>query len=178
MSNIFIFPLFDSIFPPTMSTQPAHQIWLPAEYLDADETVLTSCHQSVTSSVSDLLGPSPSDFDVASSDSSPAPLPSTQPSAKRSCAPLLLDDDTDTTDVPDSAPKTKKLKKTQNLIPSARGLQNEVSIISIDDVDDLKSERLNKSCYVLVERSARRERDGYDSDTLHIVLEACASDTL
>ena len=33
-------------------------------------------------------------------------------------------------------------------------------------------------CYVLVERSAQRELDGYDSDALHVVLEACASDTL
>ena len=33
-------------------------------------------------------------------------------------------------------------------------------------------------CYVLVERSARCELDGYDSYTLHIVLEACTSDTL
>ena len=33
-------------------------------------------------------------------------------------------------------------------------------------------------CYILVERSARRELDGYDFDALHVVLEACASDTL
>ena len=33
-------------------------------------------------------------------------------------------------------------------------------------------------CYVLVEHSARREPDGFDFNALHVVLEACASDTL
>ena len=33
-------------------------------------------------------------------------------------------------------------------------------------------------CYILVEHSAQCELDGYDFDTLHIVLEAYASDTL
>ena len=33
-------------------------------------------------------------------------------------------------------------------------------------------------CYVLVERSARLELDGYDSVVWHVVLEACASSTL
>ena len=33
-------------------------------------------------------------------------------------------------------------------------------------------------CYVLVERSARLERDGYDSVVWHVALEACASSTL
>ena len=32
-------------------------------------------------------------------------------------------------------------------------------------------------CYVLVERSARLERDGYDLVVWHVVLEAFASDT-
>ena len=32
-------------------------------------------------------------------------------------------------------------------------------------------------CYVLVEHSAQLERDGYDFDALHIVLEAYTSDT-
>ena len=32
-------------------------------------------------------------------------------------------------------------------------------------------------CYVLVERSARLELDGYDSVVWHVVLEACASST-
>ena len=32
-------------------------------------------------------------------------------------------------------------------------------------------------CYVLVERSARLELDGYDFVVWHVVLEACASDT-
>ena len=34
------------------------------------------------------------------------------------------------------------------------------------------------TCYVLVERSARLELDGYDSVVWHVVLEACASSTL
>jgi len=33
-------------------------------------------------------------------------------------------------------------------------------------------------CYVLVERSARHELDGYNFDAVHIVLEAYTSDTL
>ena len=33
-------------------------------------------------------------------------------------------------------------------------------------------------CYVLGERSARLELDGYDSVVWHVVLEACASSTL
>ena len=33
-------------------------------------------------------------------------------------------------------------------------------------------------CYVLVERSARLELDGYDSVVWHVALEACASSTL
>ena len=33
-------------------------------------------------------------------------------------------------------------------------------------------------CYILVGHLARLERGGYDFDTLHIVLEAYASDTL
>ena len=34
------------------------------------------------------------------------------------------------------------------------------------------------NCYVLVERSARLELDGYDSVVWHVALEACASSTL
>ena len=33
-------------------------------------------------------------------------------------------------------------------------------------------------CYVLGERSARLELDGYDSVVWHVALEACASSTL
>ena len=33
-------------------------------------------------------------------------------------------------------------------------------------------------CYVLVERSARLELDGYDSVVWHVALEACASSIL
>ena len=34
------------------------------------------------------------------------------------------------------------------------------------------------ACYVLVERSARLELDGYDSVVWHVALGACASSTL
>ena len=34
------------------------------------------------------------------------------------------------------------------------------------------------ACYVLVERSARLELDGYDYVVWHVALEACASSTL
>ena len=42
----------------------------------------------------------------------------------------------------------------------------------------LSTEGMSPSCYVLVEHSAQCEWDGYNFDTLHVVLEACASDTL
>ena len=38
--------------------------------------------------------------------------------------------------------------------------------------------RLEVECYVLVERSARLELNGYDSVVWHVALEACASSTL
>lgn len=73
------------------------------------------------------------------------PCPPIQALTKRPRAPselqTVLDDDGATTDTPDDAPKTKKSKKT----PSQHvGLQNESSIISIDDTDDIQNERLNK----------------------------------
>jgi hypothetical protein len=130
-----------------MSTRPARQTRLPAKYKEnADETVLTSHRSTVTSGlvqvpspspVSDPSGPSvPMDFSA----SSPVPPSSTQPSAKRPRALPLPSDDTDTAaNVPEETPQAKKSKK--NPVP----LQNDASIIEIDDVDDLKSERLNKS---------------------------------
>ena len=41
----------------------------------------------------------------------------------------------------------------------------------------LVSNNLGPQCYVLVERSARLELDGYDSVVWHVALEACASST-
>ena len=53
-----------------------------------------------------------------------------------------------------------------------------------DDSEDIWTEMdadmastFDVGCYVLVERSARLELDGYDFVVWHVVLEACASDT-
>jgi hypothetical protein len=83
--------------------------------------------------------PTPTGIDVGEDFSPPSTL------AKRPRArPLVLtiNDDADTTDQ-DDAPKPKKLKKAANQ-PAVSGLQNEPSIIDIDDIDDTKNERLNK----------------------------------
>ena len=42
----------------------------------------------------------------------------------------------------------------------------------------LTVEALDLACYVLGERSARLELDGYNSVVWHVALEACASSTL
>jgi hypothetical protein len=79
------------------------------------------------------------DLDVGSS-----PLASAL--AKRPCArPLVLtiDEDTDATDQ-DDALKLKKSKKSTSQL-TVMALQNEATIIDIDDIDDMKNERLNKS---------------------------------
>ena len=62
--------------------------------------------------------------------------------AKRWPLVLTIDDDADTTNQ-DDAPKPKKLKKAANQ-PAVLGLQNEPSIIDIDDINDTKNEWLNK----------------------------------
>jgi hypothetical protein len=53
---------------------------------------------------------------------------------------LTIDEDGDTTDVQDNAPKPKKSK-----VASQPVLQKEALIIEIDDIDDWKNEWLNKS---------------------------------
>ena len=50
-----------------------------------------------------------------------------------------------------------------------------IIIQSLDWETQLKQDTI---CYILVECSAWCELDGYNSNTLHIVLEACTSDTL
>ena len=69
--------------------------------------------------------------------------PPAQTSTKRPHAPLgsHIDNVTDTTNAEDDAPRTKKSKKNPG---QAVTLQNDVLIISIDDVDDLQCEWHNK----------------------------------
>ena len=57
---------------------------------------------------------------------------------------ITIDDDTDTTDVQDLAPKLKRLKPTPTQA-AAPVPQNKPSIIEINDNNDLKNKRLNKS---------------------------------
>lgn len=139
-----------------MSDRPVRNTRLPAKFADNDdELVLTSHRRDATTSnlvqvsssaaSKSSTGPGTTNIDVSSSRTSPDPLPPNQASTKRPRAPSELqtvsDDDGATTDTPDDAPKTKKSKKT----PSQHvGLQNESSIISIDDTDDIQNERLNK----------------------------------
>ena len=51
------------------------------------------------------------------------------------------------------------------------------SLIGLEGKTDESDEEQEDRCYVLVERSARLELDGYDSVVWHVVLEASASDT-
>jgi hypothetical protein len=80
----------------------------------------------------------PMDLDV---ESSPVPVPShpSQASTKRPGARPTIDSDANTTNVEDT-PKMKKPKTT-----SGQGLYADVSIISIDDVDDPQDELVNKT---------------------------------
>ena len=131
-----------------VSARPVCQIWLPAKFTDNDaELVLTHRRAINTSSlvqVSSSTASKPLPSTVTTNiDASSLPDPSPQTSTKRPHTPSVhSDDDANNTDAPDDARKTKKSKKT----PSQRvGLQNEVSIISIDDTDDIQNEWLNKT---------------------------------
>jgi hypothetical protein len=56
--------------------------------------------------------------------------------------------DTDTTDAINSAPKVKKAKMTlgpDQTVSQPSGLHADISIISIDDIEDPQSEQLNKT---------------------------------
>ena len=90
----------------------------------------TTSRSSSVSVTSSLI--TPTDLDMESSDSSPDPASSyrVQSSTKRPCPRPTIDSDGNTTDAEDTH-KTKKAKTT-----SRRGLQTDVSIISINDVDD------------------------------------------
>ncbi|KAH9013230.1 hypothetical protein EDB85DRAFT_2158375 [Lactarius pseudohatsudake] len=86
----------------------------------------------------------PTDFDEESSFPGPGPVP-TQTSTKRpgqlsSHSTLDMVDDAG---VAVDVPKAKKLKKTPRQLTT--GLQADVSIIEIDDVDNLQNERLNRT---------------------------------
>ena len=94
----------------------------------------------------------PTDLDEGSL---PNPAPA-RTSTKRlhaqplSCNLLIINDNasanTIVTEVPVGASKAKKLKMTPGQhAMGASGLQTDISIISIDDVDDLQTERLNKT---------------------------------
>lgn len=131
-----------------MSTRPARQICLPSKYTEnGDDSVVLTSHRKATTfnlvRVSPISEPSPSigptDADVSSS-----PSPQTQTLAKRPHTSLgsHSDDVASTTDAADATPSTKRLKS----IPTqAVALQNNILIISIDDVDNLQNERLNKT---------------------------------
>ena len=132
------------------SARPARQTKLPSKYAEnGDEPVVTSHRRTITSSLvpvpsSSASDPLPSTAPTGFDHLSSPPDPSTEASTKRPRAQpgLPIDDDADTTDALSDAPKTKKLKKAPS---QTVGLQNEASIISIDDVDDLRDKRLNKS---------------------------------
>jgi hypothetical protein len=130
-----------------MSTQPAHQTRLPAKYTENSDDIgltTTSHHKTGTSGLAVPQAPPslvstliPMDCDVATSSDQP-----TQPSSPKQPS-IVIDDDGDTTDTPEDTLKTKKLKK--NSGQQVTGLQAKCSIISIDDVNDIKLEMLNKS---------------------------------
>ena len=135
--------------------RPVRAIRPPAKFAeDASDFSLglVSRHKAATSTTTPLTAPSSptsglhasatlTDFEVGSS-----PDPPTRTATKRPLDGLTLDidDDANSTDVAEDAPKTKKSKKVPNR-PAPTALQNEASIIDIDDVDDMKNERLNKS---------------------------------
>ncbi|KAH9012497.1 hypothetical protein EDB85DRAFT_1900322 [Lactarius pseudohatsudake] len=139
---------------PTRNIQPTAK--LSAE--NAGSLELTS-HRRAVASASLAAAPTPllpvSESTPTGSESSDEPSSSPDPvSAQttkqpkkqpRAIPPAVGDnqgDDGNTTDVPDDAPAAKKVKTTSG---QAIGLQADISIISIDDVDNLENERLNKS---------------------------------
>jgi hypothetical protein len=85
----------------------------------------------------------------------PAPrrlAPPTRVSAKRPRNPFILHSDTDTDpeivldEDPVPKPKAKKAKKASDQgAPAASQLHGDASIITIDDIDDPRDERLNKT---------------------------------
>ena len=130
-----------------MSTQPACTIRLPAKYIEDASDFIPSLTQTVPPSSAAVQGSSmpmlmlmPTNSDVGLSPLPDHPVATT----KRPHAwPITINGDTNM-DGQDLAPKLKKLKPTQAqaVVPVS---QNKLSIIEIDDNDDLKSEWLNKS---------------------------------
>ena len=133
-----------------MSTRPVHTIRLPAKYIeDASNSILslTTHHRTIPpasirplrGSTTPTLTSTPTDSDVGSSPDPPAAT------TKRLRAwAITIDDDTESTDVQDLAPKSKKLK-TAPTQAAAPALANEPLIIKIDDDDNPINEWLNKS---------------------------------
>ena len=130
-----------------MSTWPACTICLPAKYIEDASDFVPSLTQTVPPSSATAQGSStptltltPTNSDVGSSPLPDHPVATT----KRPHAQTITSDDNTDMDGQDLTPKSKKLKPTpsQAAVPV---LQNEPSIIEIDDNDNLKSERLNKS---------------------------------
>lgn len=135
-----------------MSTRPVCTICPPAKYIeDASDLVPSHSahHQAVPPSSAEpvrgsstlTLTSTPTNSDVGLSPSPDPPISTT----KRPRARLItIDDDTNTTNVQDLAPKLKRLKPTPTQA-AAPVPQNEPSIIEINNNNDLKNERLNKS---------------------------------
>ncbi|KAH9162653.1 hypothetical protein EDB89DRAFT_1913142 [Lactarius sanguifluus] len=91
-----------------------------------------------------FVSTTPTDVNVEPSSPGPGPVP-TQTSTKRPgqlSSHSTLDTD-DNAGIAVDVPKAKKLKKTPGQLTT--GLQTDVSIIEIDDVDDLQNERLNRT---------------------------------
>ena len=135
-----------------MSVRPIRKIKPTAKLAEdnAGDLELTS-HRRAHAAASANAAPSPAspspdpstDFYVESSPDGPDPPPyrtsTKRPHALRNSLTLS---DGDFSDVPDAAPSAKKAKPTTK---SAAGPPSDVSIISIDDVDNPQDEPLNKS---------------------------------
>ncbi|KAH9027109.1 hypothetical protein EDB85DRAFT_1976911 [Lactarius pseudohatsudake] len=142
-----------------MSPRPARKI-LPTAKLTAENAAnleLTSHRRAVavasgclaaspqpsspvSASVSEpFTSTTPADVDVESSSPGPAPTRTSTKRPGQLSSHGTLDTDDDAAAAED-VPKAKKLKRTPG-----QGLQTDVSIIEIDDVDDLQNERLNKT---------------------------------
>ena len=164
-----------------MSTRPIRTIQPPAKYLDdvsdfIQSLTVSAAVPSPTSTESTMstltLTLTPTGIDVGEDFSPPSTL------AKRPRAwPLVLtiDNDADTTNQ-DDAPKPKKLKKAANQ-PAVSGLQNELSIIDIDDIDDTKNEWVNKrdvtadikEFFIMIPPMPGQDKVCYDSIRLHLL---------
>jgi hypothetical protein len=151
-----------------MSSRPTRKIQPTAKLTaeNAGDLELSSHRRAVTSA--SLAAPHPQGAAVTPSSTIPEPLESTSapgtglrsspdpvqaPTATSTSTkrphprPLLRattipDDESNSTDIPDEAPKAKKAKTTPHQAGS--GLHADTSIIEIDDGNDLQSERLNK----------------------------------